>query len=66
MNKEAFVYLMIAASSLLMVSFLPHMFLEGYVEENTITKIQIGVTIVWGVGLFFVGMDIVKKRRGLK
>jgi len=66
MNKEVFVYLMIAGSSLLMVSFLPHMFLEGYVEEGIITKLQIGITIIWAIGLFFVGVDIVKKRRGLK
>jgi hypothetical protein len=66
MNKEVFVYLMIGASSLLMISYLPHMFLTGYVEDSTVSKVQIGITIIWAIGLIFIGMDIVKKRRGLK
>ena len=66
MNREVFVYLMIAASSLLMISFIPHMFLTGYVDDDTVFKVQVVITALWAIGLFFLGMDIIKKRKGLK
>lgn len=61
--KEGAVYLLVAIGSLLMISYIPHMFLDGLVEEDTKTNVQIGVTIVWAIGLTGLGWDIVKKRR---
>ena len=65
MKKEIAVYLLIASSSLLMISFMPHMFLDGIVTQETEDKIQIIVTVVWALGLCGLGIDIVRKRRGL-
>jgi len=39
------------------------MLLDGLVEEDTKTKIQIGVTVFWAIGLAGLGWDIVRKRR---
>lgn len=66
MIRETLIYLFIAASSLVMISYVPHMFLGGLIEEDLKIKIQIGITIAWAIGLFFLGLDIVKKRKGLK
>ncbi len=66
MIRETLIYLFVGISSLVMISYLPHMFLDGLVEDELKVKIQIGVTIAWAIGLFFLGMDIVKKRKGLK
>ena len=64
MKREIAVYLLIATSSLLMISFMPHMFLEGMVSQETEDQVQIIVTIVWGIGLCALGVDIVRKRTG--
>ena len=64
--RETLIYLMIAVSSLLMISYVPHMFLDGLIDNDLKVKIQIGITIAWAIGLFFLGLDIVKKRKGLK
>jgi len=66
MKKEIAVYLLIACSSLLMISFMPHMFLDGLVTQETENTVQVVVTIGWALGLCALGVDIVKKRRGLK
>jgi len=66
MKREIFIYLLIAVSSLLMISYLPHMFLDGLVSNDTKFNIQVGVTIFWACGLTMLGVDIVKKRKGLK
>ena len=66
MVRETIIYLFIALSSLLMISYVPHMFLDGLIDDDLKVKIQIGITIVWAIGLFFLGVDIVKKRKGLK
>ena len=66
MKREIFIYLLIATSSLLMISYLPHMFLDGLVSNETKFNITVGVTIFWALGLTALGVDIVKKRKGLK
>ena len=66
MKLEIFIYLLIATSSLLMISYLPHMFLDGLVSNETKFNITVGVTIFWALGLTALGVDIVKKRKGLK
>lgn len=62
-KKEIAVYILIACGSLLMISYLPHMFLDGIVSEETKSNITIGVTIAWAAGLGVLGYDIAKKRR---
>jgi len=65
MKREIAIYLLIATSSLLMISFMPHMFLNGLVTQETEDKVQIIITIVWFLGLCGLGIDIVRKRRGM-
>jgi len=65
MKREIAIYLLIATSSLLMISFMPHMFLDGLVSQETEDTVQIIVTIVWALGLCGLGVDIVRKRRGM-
>jgi len=65
MKREIAIYLLIATSSLLMISFMPHMFLDGLVSQETEDKVQIIITIVWFLGLCGLGVDIVRKRRGM-
>ena len=64
MKMEIAIYLLIAAGSLLMISFMPHMFLEGLVTQETEDKVQIIITTLWALGLCGLGIDIVRKRRG--
>lgn len=64
--RETLIYLFVGISSLIMISYIPHMFLDGLIEDDLKVKIQVGVTIAWAIGLFFLGVDIVKKRKGLK
>jgi len=66
MKREIAIYILIACSSLLMISFMPHMFLDGLVTQETKDTVQIIVTIAWALGLCALGVDIVRKRRGLK
>jgi len=66
MKREVFIYLLIATSSLLMISYLPHMFLDGLVSDELKFNITVGITICWAIGLIALGVDIVKKRTGLK
>jgi len=61
--REGAVYLLIAAGSLLMISYLPHMFLDGIVDDDTKVQIQIGVTIFWALLLAGLGWDIIRNRR---
>jgi len=62
-KSEIAIYLFVALSSLLMISYTVRMFAEGILEEERIIQIQIVVTIVWAVGLAGLGWDIAKKRR---
>ncbi|MDH5256928.1 MAG: hypothetical protein OEX07_02940 [Gammaproteobacteria bacterium] len=66
MKGEIAIYLLIAAGSLLMISYVPHMLLDGLIDEDLKETITVGVTIFWAAGLTALGVDIVKKRKGLK
>ncbi|MDH3325234.1 MAG: hypothetical protein OEM38_00790 [Gammaproteobacteria bacterium] len=66
MKAEIAIYLLIAMGSLLMISFIPHMLLDGLVSNDLKENITVGVTIFWAIGLAALGLDIVKKRKGLK
>ena len=66
MKGEIAIYLLIATGSLLMISYVPHMFLDGLVSEELKQNITVGLTIFWALGLTALGVDIVKKRKGLK
>ncbi|MDH5218930.1 MAG: hypothetical protein OEX19_14610 [Gammaproteobacteria bacterium] len=63
-KSEIAIYLFVALSSLLMISYTVRMFAEGILEEEKIVQIQIVVTIIWAIGLTALGWDIAKKRRG--
>ncbi|MDH5230434.1 MAG: hypothetical protein OEY38_10260 [Gammaproteobacteria bacterium] len=65
-KREAAVYLLIAFGSLLMISYVPHMFLDGLIEDSLKKKITIFLTISWAIGLTILGWDIVRKRSGKK
>ncbi|MDH5300298.1 MAG: hypothetical protein OEW58_02920 [Gammaproteobacteria bacterium] len=60
--REGAVYILIGIGSLLMISYLPHMFLDGLIEDETKVQIQIGVTLVWALILGALGWDIIKRR----
>ena len=61
--RESAVYLLIGAGSLLMITYLPHMFLAGIVEDDTKVMLQIGAGVVWFFILAALGWDIVRRRR---
>jgi hypothetical protein len=60
---EIIVYIIIGIGSLMIVSYLPHMFLDGLIEDDTKFNIQVGVTVVWFFVLAALGWDIGKARR---
>lgn len=62
-KREIAVYVLIACGSLLMISYVPHMLLDGLVTEETKHTVTVGVTIAWAAGLALLGYDIAKKRR---
>jgi len=62
--RETIIYIFIGLSSLMVISYVPYMFLAGVLEAALVTKIQIIVTCVWAAGLGFLGWDIVRQRRG--
>ena len=62
--RETIIYIFIGLSSLLVISYVPYMFLDGILDAELVTKIQVIVTCVWAIGLGFLGWDIVRKRRG--
>jgi len=66
MKAEVAIYLLIAAGSLLMISYVPHMLLDGLVSNELKENITVGITIFWAFGLAALGFDIVQKRKGLK
>jgi len=66
MKAEIAIYLLIAAGSMLMITFIPHMLLDGLVSNELKESITWGVSILWAIGLIALGVDIVKKRTGLK
>ena len=63
-KSEIAIYLFVALSSLLMISYTVRMFAEGILDEEQIVQIQIVVVIVWTIGLVGLGWDIAKKIRG--
>lgn len=61
-KREMIIYLLVAASSVLLISFTVHMFIGGVVDEETETNITLGVMAAWTVGLVGLGWDIKRKR----
>jgi len=62
-KSEIAIYLLIACGSLLMISFIPHMLLDGLIEDETKEKLTVGLTIAWACGLGALGWDIYSKRK---
>lgn len=63
-KREIAIYLLVAASSLFLMSYVVHMMIGGLVTEETQINITIGVLVFWTLGLTALGWDIAKKRRG--
>ena len=61
-KREMAIYLLVAASSVLLISFTVHMFIGGVVDEQTETNITLGVMGVWTLVLAGLGWDIKRKR----
>jgi len=61
-KREMIIYLLVAGSSILLISFTVHMFIGGIVSEETETNITLGVMAVWTAGLIGLGWDIKRKR----
>ncbi len=62
-KREMMIYLLVAGSSILLISFVVHMFIGGIVDEQTETDITLGVMGLWTLGLIGLGYDIRRKRR---
>ena len=62
-KREIAIYLLVAASSLFLTSYVVHMLIGGLVSAEMQTNITIGVLIFWTIGLTALGWDIAKKRR---
>lgn len=62
-KREIFIYLLVACSSLFIISYVVHMFVGGLVSEETENQITIGVLIGWALMLTLLGLDIARKRR---
>lgn len=61
--KEALLYLFVGLSSILLVSYLPHMFVGGVVSAELEMQLTIGVAILWTLVIAALGWDIVRRRR---
>ncbi len=64
-KREMAIYIFVALSSLLVVSYTVHMLIGGLVSEELETQITIGVTLFWACLIIAAGFDIAK-RRGLR
>lgn len=62
-KREIALYLFVAFNSILIISYTVRMFTEGLLEEETIVKAQIIVSIIWACGLGVLGWDIARRRR---
>jgi hypothetical protein len=61
--KELFVYGLVAASSLSMLTYTVHMFLGGVVSEETETKAMMGVAAVAMVVMGIMAWDVRRRRQ---
>jgi peptidoglycan/LPS O-acetylase OafA/YrhL len=63
MYKEILIYLIVACSSLFLMTFVVHMFVGGLVSDETEGKLTIGLCAV--VACFIAGLawDAVRRRR---
>lgn len=61
--KEALIYIGVSISSLIMISYVVHMFIGGIVSPHTEHSIQAAVAALWAVGLGVMAWDIVRRRR---
>ena len=63
MFKEILIYLVVAVSSLLMMSFVVHMFVGGHVSDETETELTLGVCALMLVVFGAMAWDVVRRRR---
>lgn len=60
---EALIYIVVAISSLVMISYVVHMFIGGLVSSGTEHSVMALVVIVWASVIGFMAWDIIKRRR---
>ena len=61
--REVFIYVLVAISSLLMISYVVHMFVGGLVSdssEHTIMAVAVGL---WACVIGFLAWDVIRRRR---
>ncbi len=62
--KEALIYLLVMVSSLLIMTFVVHMFVEGLVSPETELTLQLAVCAVLVTLFAAMAWDVVRRRRG--
>lgn len=60
---EAVIYIIVAISSLIMVSYVVHMFIGGLVSPGTEHSVMAVVVLVWASVIGAMAWDIIRRRR---
>lgn len=66
MIKEILIYVLVMVSSLLIMTFVVRMFLDGLVPPDTIVTIQLAVIAILVAVFCVMGWDVVRRRRKKK
>ena len=61
--KEALIYIMVAISSLFMITYVVHMFIGGLVSEGTEHSVMAVAFAVWACVIGAMAWDVVRRRR---
>jgi len=64
MGKEIFIYALVAASSLFLMTFVVHMLVGGLVSETTEQWLTIGLCSLVACLMAAMAWDVVRRRRG--
>lgn len=62
-KREIAIYVLVGISSILMVSYVVHMFIGGLVSEETETNVTLVVMGIWTALIVWMGWDIARRRR---
>ncbi|HKJ22287.1 MAG TPA: hypothetical protein VKA13_04300 [Gammaproteobacteria bacterium] len=60
---EAFIYIIVAISSLTMITYVVHMFIGGLVSPGTEHSVMAVVLVVWASVIGVMAWDIIRRRR---
>jgi len=64
--QEAFVYLIVAISSLFIMGFVMHMLVGGLVSPDTEFNLIVLICLADMVAIGFMARDVIRRRRGQK